>query len=623
MKPFDYSTKESREACIPVLFELAKSARTDVDILHKTFDNYYDGIHKVMDNIKSELSPEEQRKALSENMLTDPFIHIESQIDPRVPEAEFYGRDDKVDYAKAKERQYVVRYIMECNDLESKNTNNERRLRKYGDSFAKAYYCDAMNRGKGDIKIDFINTDDIFPDPSATCIDDCEYIDYTYYLHIQKVKRVFAKEIKAAGLNIDSLPTSVRSDTQTVSDNDNTAYRDTYEIQIVEHWYKDNDGDIACSIMIGDKEIKHIAKYWKSTGSQNKNYPFIHFYRIRDERSFWNTSELKAIIPLANTADEILKLALTNMRYMANDVWTKQVRNKTEEGTVDIDEDITNEPGAVIKYAVGTERPQRAGGLNALAQFIPSIQFIQGEIQRTVRNYDSNQGRETDRVTTASGLAQLRADAAQQSNIKDSDRMQAWKRLFILLDWLALEFYDDEKMIFIGVPESGKKQDLEEGATANVNPNKGNIFFTFNSEKVREVESQQVVGTREDGSDDVVTEYYYPMVDCDVKASNGFQKSKAFTLQTLQAIMATPVDQSNYKIATMILKLLDIPQSEEIIDGWKKVFESEMRLPPEIEQYLSQMQPEQQMAAKQAFQQDPALVYQLMQSGQAVNKPQA
>ena len=48
---------------------------------------------------------------------------------------------------------------------------------------------------------------------------------------------------------------------------------------------------------------------------------------------------------------------------------------------------------------------RRLGGLNNMPNFLPIVQAIQNEIQRTTRNFDSNQGKETQRVTTASGLA--------------------------------------------------------------------------------------------------------------------------------------------------------------------------------------------------------------------------
>ena len=71
-------------------------------------------------------------------MVPDPFIQVESQLVPEVPQPEFHGRDDDTDGEKARRREFAVRYIMEENRINDMNTSNERRLRKLGDAFWKA-----------------------------------------------------------------------------------------------------------------------------------------------------------------------------------------------------------------------------------------------------------------------------------------------------------------------------------------------------------------------------------------------------------------------------------------------------------------------------------------------------
>ena len=595
MLDFDYSTKESREALIPELFARAKSAREPFDLLWKTYDNYYDGIHKIISLISDRLTEEEKEEAWAKAILTDPFIHVESQIDPTVPECQFIGRDRYTDYLKAKQRKYVVDYIMSINDMEGKNTDNERPLRKYGDSFMKVYFDASMMNSAGDpigdIKIDILNIDDFFPDPTAVNLNDCEYIDYVYYLHKQKVKRIFGLDFKKAKINLDEIAPSISGITESVSRNEKGVDGDV-EYQILEHWYRDKEGDIACSILIGETEIRHIQKYWQNTGVQNKLYPFVHFYRIRDERSFWNTSELKAMIPLVNAAERILNTALANMDLMSNDVWIQ------EEDALAENSEITNEPGSVIIVKPGkSSGVRRAGGIASLKEYLPDIEYLQGEMQRTVRNYDTNTGKETARVSTASGLAQIRADAMQQSGIKDNDRMQAFKRLFVLADWSGLEFYNDDRLIFIGVPENEVTGKLGDNIMENFDASKGSVFFTYNSDSIRR-NKERIIGTSEEGQNLVKTDYYYPTVDCKVNASNSLNKSKVFTIQVLQALLDTPVTPENYKLAILLLEEFGIPHSQEIIDEWKKRF-STPSLNPQIEAILSRLPEEQQKVLRQ------------------------
>lgn len=586
---FNYSSKEFREGNIPKLLALAQSAREPFDILWRNYDNYYDGIHETiteLDEVIDEDSDEDYTP-----ILTDPFIHIESQIDPTVPEPEFKARDCKNDYKKAKQREYVVKYILAINDMKSKNTQLDRPLKKYGDAFLKVYYAanalDYQGAASGELKIGCIKIDDLYFDPDATCIEDCEYIDHLVYMHKSKAKREYAEAVKKAKLDWEDIVPTSKSTTQSVSDTDSVT--SNAQIQIIEHWYRDDEGDIACSIIINSIEIKHIPKYWINTQSQNKNYPFVHFYRIADERMFYNTSELKAIIPLVKTADDILRDSLANAKLMANDVWIHS------EGALAPSGQITNEAGGVIiTTAAGFNQVKRAGGITPLANAIPSIQFIQEQIQRTIRNYDTNTGKETARVTTASGQMQLREDAAQQANIKDSDRMQAYKRLFILLDWSALEFYDEDKMIFIGVPENEitNEMKLTGNEAENMDASRGNVFFTFNSEKIRETSSTTITGIDEAGENEVEEEYYYPLIDADINAVNGIKNSKSLTIEVLGDIMQTPLTAANYKVAIMRLKELNIPQTEEIVTLWKMMFET--KYTPEEEELLATLPEEQQ-----------------------------
>ena len=568
---FDYSDKE-REQTILALIADSKTERMAVEAKWRLLKGYWCGfgqaLEKYLDKFGDDTDMtdvltqfEEVSSSLS---LTDAYIQVESQITPEPPEPMFQGRDNKEDSDKAKQRQYIVEYTMYKNDVKSQNTEHERTMRMLGDSFYKVYYDDNKSyddNHEGEICIDFVNVDDIFPDPTADCIDNCEYINHIYYMHRRKAQRLWKKDFKKEKINVYEIASASRSTTQVTSDNtENGASSEINLVQITEHWYRDDDGDICVSMFVGDKEFRNVKKYWSKTKSQNKNFPFVHFYRIKNLSSFWNMSELEEIIPLINQANRILNTSIDNMELTSNDMLIY------EENSLADGEEITNEPGAAIKTKPGmVNSVKRLGGLNALANFVGDIQFLQGEIQRTARNYDSNQGKETERVTTASGLAQLRADASEQSNIKDYDLQQAWKRLFILVDWTALEFYDDDRLIYIGVPQVEKEQ--QQGLPMNLDKKQGNVFFRFNSDKMRKVKGDKQVPV--EGEE---VEYYYPLIDCEVNVTSGVQKSKSFTIQVLQSLMGQPITPDNYKTAIKLIQELDIPQKDDIIDEWKEMF---------------------------------------------------
>ena len=572
---FDYSD-ENRENTVNALFAEAKIARGDRETLWQMLDAAYFRFRNrnaIDIHIDAESDTIEQAKQ-KEVGLTDEYIQIESQINPDHPEPMFKGRDNKQDSSKAKQREYIVKYVLYANDIKSKNTSLERSVKKYGDGFYKVYY-DAnklyADNERGDICIEPLNVDDIFPDPTASNLDDCEYIDYVYYIHRQKAKRLWGKLFKKAKIDINELITETPSITQPLVSDSVAAI--SHEVQIVEHWYKDDEGDIALSMLINGKEFNHISKYWQETGEQNKLYPFIHFFTIKDERNFWNISELEVILPLCDIQNRMLNAGLKNMEMMSNDVWLRQYRDDAEIET----NEITAEEGSVINYPVGVEAPRRAGGLNSMDKFLESIERIEYKIQRTTRNYDSNLGAETKRVTTASGVAQLRADAAEQSNKKDFDKLQAWKRLFILIDWTALEFYKEERLIYIGVPKRvGKKIDVsgrQEPMLENLDTAKGDIFFTFKSSDIRQTLNPRQVTNEQGELVDENDGYYYPTIDCEVSPTNSAQTNAI--IDTLMQLASIKLTVDNYKFVIKAVSLLDIPDKDEIIDEIEGIFEPE------------------------------------------------
>ena len=196
---------------------------------------------------------------------------------------------------------------------------------------------------------------------------------------------------------------------------------------------------------------------------------------------------------------------------------------------------------------------RRLQGLASSNRLAPTIEFIQGQIDRSTRNYESNMGRETSKVTTASGLAQLRADAGSQSSIKSADRLSGYRRLFEIVDWAALEFYDDSREIYLGAKRRDEK----------------NVSFTFNS--------QDVMGKTEPIIDPMTGEVfdgkqYFPIIDATINVGGGAIKNQQVSLSALDRMSATKVSRENYKILSSELDILDIPQRQEIISNWEQLF---------------------------------------------------
>lgn len=583
---YDYTTEEGRVATAEWLFEQAKNERTAVEDGWVRNEGYYSFVHAAAAEMREAL--EEQGIDWTPAVVPDPFIQVESQLVPEVPQPEFHGRDDDADGEKARKREFAVRYIVEENRINDMNTSNERRLRKLGDAFWKAYWDETMPCGEqsGNIRIKDVSPEDFYPDPTAgrEGLEACEYVDYVYTMHKLKFWRLYHDVLEKKGILLeDLLQTQYRVEDGLFEPvTSGTLARDDM-VQILEHWYRNPcdtkeapAGAIGCTMQAGGVEIKWIPNYWEKTGRQCRLFPFIHYWCIRDETQFWNRSELDPILSLVDAADRQIAIGQLNDAMMANDVVL------VEEGALADGAEFTNVPGAQVTVKQGRMGGvARLGGLNNGIQSVSAVNWFLDQIQRTSRNYDSNNGRETARVTTASGLLQLRGDAETQQKLKKADRDAGFCRLYELLDWLALEYFDDDRLLFIGAKKKGEQP---QSLTYN-----GDAFARRAGVKV----DMLTAAVTDEGFD------YYPRVDVTVTAGDGLSKNPATTVEVLDKLAASQITADNWELLAAELEYLDIPQKQEIIESWRRKFAP--TVPPEVTQAL-ESDPELLAAVQEAVQ---------------------
>ena len=583
---YDYTTEESRVATAEWLFEQAKNERTAVEDGWVRNEGYYSFVHAAAAEMREAL--EEQGIDWTPAVVPDPFIQVESQLVPEVPQPEFHGRDDDADGEKARRREFAVRYIMEENRINDMNTSNERRLRKLGDAFWKAYWDETMPCGEqsGNIRIKDVSPEDFYPDPTAgrEGLEACEYVDYVYTMHKLKFWRLYHDVLEKKGILLeDLLQTQYRVEDGLFEPVTSGTFARDDMVQILEHWYRnpcDTEeapaGAIGCTMQAGGVEIKWIPNYWEKTGRQCRLFPFIHYWCIRDETQFWNRSELDPILSLVDAADRQIAIGQLNDAMMANDIVL------VEEGALADGSEFTNVPGAQVTVKQGRMGGvARLGGLNNGIQSVSAVNWFLDQIQRTSRNYDSNNGRETARVTTASGLLQLRGDAETQQKLKKADRDAGFCRLYELLDWLALEYFDDDRLLFIGAKKKGEQPQS----------------LTYNGD-----DFARRAGVRVDMLTAAVTDEgfdYYPRVDVTVTAGDGLSKNPATTVEVLDKLAASQITAYNWELLAAELEYLDIPQKQEIIEGWRRKFAP--TVPPEVTQAL-ESDPELLAAVQEAVQ---------------------
>ena len=548
----------------------AISARTGVETEWKRYNDYYSFVHDVTGELRDYC---EETGLWAPAVSPDPWIQVESQIDPTVPDPEFRGRDDDQDSQKAKQRENAVRYIIENNDLAHLNTSNERRLYKLGDAFWKCYWDETMRSGinEGDIRIIDVSPEAVFPDPALRCGDlhQGQYFDYVYSMHKVSFWQSYRRRLEALEVDRADLGGHDYVPADSLFDDFTAVDEATDTVQVLEHWFRwpeDGEaedengnrvrveaGDVACSIQAAGVELRLLPRYWERTHRQCKLFPFVHYWRIRNENSFWNRSELFAILDLVDAEDRKLSMTLFNDAMTANDIVV------VEDGALADGETLSNEPGATVHV-----KPNRLGGVARLGGVQTAgnstilLNYLKEQIERTNRNYETNLGKETSRQTTATGLAMLREDAGSQTDIKSADRRSGFERLYQLLDWLALEFYDHDRLIYLGADREKRRPDP--------------VSFVFNSDDfasetpaVYDLETGELV--REPWE-------YWPKVDVTVTASDSVVKGKQATLQALSALTKAAITAENWKLYAAQLEILDIPEKDDIIDDWRRRFES-------------------------------------------------
>lgn len=542
-----YQTPAQREETAGELFSQAVTAKRPIEDYWRRMKAYYDGRHDTARQTGSFLSSIDL--PWTPAVVPDAYLHVESQIDPRTPDFEFAGRAEGDD-AHAREREKVVRYVCDINDMERKNAQNERRLNLYGCAVWKLS-VGLGEEGDAEIVIDDPSPECVFTDPCAASVDDSEYIVYTYKMSKSKAERVFAADLKREHTTISKiLQYSEKSASALAYDNGNGNITDV--VDITEFWFRqpcdgiceaaDNNGhtyiysykagDIALSIFVCGREIRYIPKFWENSGCSK--FPFVIYNKIPSEDSVWGKSEIEQIIPLIDAADRQLAFAQLNTAFSANDIVI------CEENAFSPDSYPDNRPGSVWKLRPGMiDKVSRLGGLagDGIGHY-EIVEKYRALMKESLGNYDFLQGDSTTQVTTATGLALLSDFANKRMNAKNTCKKAGFARLYQLIDYLALEVYGREKLSAIGID----------------------------------------VGDFPADSVDYINAYgYVPRLDVKVFVGDGLEYSRSYTLSALKSLSEMELTKENYPVVREYIRAIQIPECAALIDELDKIYSNESK----------------------------------------------
>ena len=531
---YDLSTPTSREDTVYALTQNCSVAKNRVSQYWKKMKRYYDGLHDI--NYMTDSFLADMNIPWTPAQSNDGYVHVESQISAELPDFEFSPFGNYSGEA-AKLREALVRRVLDINKAQDMNIRAERRLGIYGSAVWKVSWGDiTSDYGKSeDVLINIPHPEQIYTDPTAETVDDCEYIAYIYPMHSQKARRIFADDIGKRNSDFEQYLSADR--TGVVFEG---GFDDENTVTITEFWFRQpkdahgnsgvlyKAGDIALSVLINGKEVRYIPKYWKNTDCSM--FPFVISKKIPEEGSIWGKSELEMLIPLIDASDRELTFAQLNSAFCSNDIVLCE-ENAFSDGKVP-----ENSPGAVWKLRPGMMgKVQRLGNMGATqsAQF-NSYSMYQEMMEQTTGNFDVTQGKEPTNVTTASGIALLNERAKNRLSRKSLGRSEGFKRLYALVDKTCTEFY-----------ENGRYVDCKSEA----------VYYNSDDISVN------------NGALSCV-----PAVDVRIHIGDGIANSKAFTVSAMGGLMNMDINADNYKLVKAYIELIGLPMRNEICEYLEKKY---------------------------------------------------
>ena len=533
-----FQNPETREQKVAKLFRDARVHRSAVEDYWQKMRSYYDGTHETARKTGEFLSA--VNIPWNPAQIPDVYMHVESQVSSKMPDFEFAPRNE-ADADAAKIREKMVRYICDINDMERKNAENERRLNILGSAVWKVC-ATSDERGMPEIAIDNPDPKNIYPDPNARSINDCEFIGYEYKMSKMKAERIFAADLERMGTTLDELIIEAKRDKRLRESFDMDIYEEENpQVSVLEWWFRQDfdgefvrsdgsvctysRGDIALCVLIGGKEIRYVPKFWTNTPCVR--YPFVVYGRIPNENGMWGKSEIEQIIPLVDAADRQMAFAQLNTAFFANDILVY------EENSFAPDSFPDNRPGAMWKLRPGMmDKVKRLGGLAGSGEaHYEIVEKYRRMIKETLGNYDYMQGDYSTNVTTATGLALLSDLATERMNVKNVCKKAGFYELYRLMDIFALEFYTAGKAKLI---------------------------------------------TDENAEDLFVSGTYVPELDVRVNIVEGVENSRSFTVSALGELMRTSVNAENYPMVRAYLSAVDIPSKSDIIAEFDRKFKLDM-----------------------------------------------
>ncbi len=221
------------------------------------------------------------------------------------------------------------------------------------------YKNDVGSSTDGDVTPIAVSPFNLYPDPLATCVEDCEYLIYANYIHVNKLKQKYPEKA-------DFLHGSDIQYSELVNERDDNA-QVSNQVLVLEVWCRDYTTiDVEETDENGQKVKKKKSKYPrgrviisapelgiiledKENPYKSGRFPFFLFKDIDIPFQFWGEGEVKWLMSPQKQINDLYNQVIDNAKTTANAQWVIDKNAGIPKGQ------LTNRPGLIIRKNPGTD----------------------------------------------------------------------------------------------------------------------------------------------------------------------------------------------------------------------------------------------------------------------------
>lgn len=501
-------------------FEYSKMSKVELTYDWNDYESLYGGDHWEKQDPKHKVNAiENQAFAIVEGML--PIL-----ID-RNPEVLAYANDDRKKPAATmmsktlSHAQYKVRFSRKFRE-------GVRGMLIYGTSCFKMFWDTEAYNGLGEIGFEEVDIFDIFPDPNARELKECEYFIYRTRMSFDKLKMQYPDKAHLLRDNADMVGD------EATRESEQRKIKGKGVADVYEYWYKHyNQEEKTVEIKVATLSNGVLLED-RPSPFEKQEFPFVMLYSHKTKNNFFGYSDLKNIKNMQYALNKAHSIVLENFIKTTNSMIVTSKGSGIKPGQLTTKAAQHLIVNGNINEAIKRLSPE---GLPGAALNMPGL--LRESISESVGLYDTAKGLANSGVISYSGIAQL----TENAHMKLKTRVKAIEDAIEEIgDWfvsLISQFYQERRMIRV----SGKDSNY--------------IVEWFDPTEIREVAQEQDPQTGE-----MIEVEYITQFDVQIKAGSSMILNRANKYQQVFELY-----QNQAADLDTLLEFADIGDVDEIKRG--------------------------------------------------------